>query len=173
MPPRQAPLLALSALVFALAGCQAGASTASPREPPNPTVVPGLGSVADPQPAERIVGDGFAVIHEARGGPMPEASSAEQAVVQLVLAEIRAGRAKEIPRRGPLPPMHVVEATFSAALLDVINPWQARSYEEATPRPAWVIVFAGSAPDGEYSALGVVDDATGRPLVVQVWLPGA
>jgi hypothetical protein len=171
MPSHRSSTWALVLVLFVATGCQSAASSTGTIVSQEPTTVPGAPSTAGAV-EERVVGAGFAVIHE-RGGPSAQASTTQPEATHLVITQIAAGAATETPRRGPIPPMHVVEAALSPALVDVVNPWGSWSYSAAEPIAAWVVMSEATGADGEYWAIGVVDDVSGRPLSVQVWLPGA
>jgi hypothetical protein len=148
----------------AFGGCQPAATVVTTASPGGATPSGAL--------EERVVGGGFAVIHEWSGNPARPSLTADQ-VVAIVRGEIAAGRATIVAGGAGIPAMAIVEASFSAALADVFNPAGGPSFQSSTPVAAWVIVLKGHGVDGDYTTLGVVDDATGKPLVTQVFTPGA
>jgi hypothetical protein len=118
-----------------------------------------------------VVG-GFAVIHEWPGGPAKPAHTADE-VTGIVHGEIAAGRVKVIAFGAGIPAMSIRGIWYSPGLIDVIDPGGGPRFQSSTPVAAWVVVLGGQGVDGDYNAIGVIEDATGRPLVTVVFTPGA
>ena len=163
------PLVASILLGLLLTGC--GTATIAPTSDPGPTLVvtpvPGAPS-HDLLGAEVIVG-GVEVDKEPGAVATPVLGA--DAAVQIVAAELAAGRARMIGTHADNPPMHPVDAAFVPGLMRLIGPTGATDFEVPEPVPAWVVVFEGRGSDGSYTGVGIVGQ-DGRPLAVYVTTPG-
>ena len=155
-------------LAIVCASCQSQPTPSASHETVVVTPMPSALSSTTPQ--ERIVGG--LVVHERPATTMQPSLTPGQAQA-IVEGEIRAGRARVIGYGVGIPPLRVVERAFSSGVTGVLNTQGGPVFESAEPIPGWVVVLGGVGADGEYLVVGVVDDSSGTPLVVEVFTPGS
>ena len=156
-------------LGLVVAGC--GAETIVPTSDPGQTqvVTPVPGAPSRESAGAEVIVGGIEV--DTMPGAAATPALDQEAAMEIVAAELAAGRARMIGTHADNPVMHPVDAAFVSGLVRVISPAGGTDYSAMEPVPAWVVVSEGRGSDGLYIAVGIVGE-DGRPLATYVITPG-